>query len=496
VVKQRLRLASVSPALLAVYTEDGMNLDQLMAFTVGPDHARQEQVLEAVQKFYSKEPYTICRMLTEGAVRASDRRAQFVGAEAYEDAGGVILRDLFNADEGGWWQDVRLLDRLVMEKLEREALAVRAEGWRWIDAMPELPYGHSYRLRRLHGEPEPLSDEERAAREALQAEYDALEAACESVDEIPEETDQCLSEIETALQSFEERPLAYDPAEVAIAGAFVSIDGSGWLSVQRGFVRPEDEPKVESVDEDGGVHNGGTVHDGADLNSPTRSAAAGSMLDDNVSAEEPEDEGVRPLPDRLVTELTAHRTLALREALANDPDLAHLAALHALTLRLFHRYGLDSCLEIEPKSALFGAHAPGRGETASAQAIETRHAAFAERLSREPEALWGALAALDADSRQALFAHAVALTVNAVQETYNRRMKAMGHADRLAEALKLDVAEAGWRPSVESYLGRVTKGRILEAVREARGERAAQRNASLKKPEIAAAAERLLDGTG
>jgi ParB family chromosome partitioning protein len=37
VVKQRLRLASVSPALLDVYAEDGMTLNQLMAFSVSPD---------------------------------------------------------------------------------------------------------------------------------------------------------------------------------------------------------------------------------------------------------------------------------------------------------------------------------------------------------------------------------------------------------------------------------------------------------------------------
>jgi ParB family chromosome partitioning protein len=52
VVKQRLRLASVSPALLDVYAEDGMTLDQLMAFSVSPDHERQEQVWEAIQRSY------------------------------------------------------------------------------------------------------------------------------------------------------------------------------------------------------------------------------------------------------------------------------------------------------------------------------------------------------------------------------------------------------------------------------------------------------------
>ena len=36
VVKQRLKLAAVSLRLLDVYAEDGMTLDQLMAFTVNP----------------------------------------------------------------------------------------------------------------------------------------------------------------------------------------------------------------------------------------------------------------------------------------------------------------------------------------------------------------------------------------------------------------------------------------------------------------------------
>jgi ParB family chromosome partitioning protein len=253
VVKQRLRLAAVGPRPLDVYAEDGMTLEQLMAFTVSPDHERQEQVWEALQRSYSKEPYAIRRMLTEGAVRTSDKRAQFVGADVYEEAGGVILRDLFQSDEGGWWQDAGLLDRLVADKLAREADAIRAEGWRWVEAMPDFPYGHSYGLRRLHGAAEPLTDKETAARDALKAEYDQLEASCEGLDEIPEETDQRLAEIETALAAFEHRPLVYDTDEVARAGAFVSIDGSGQLRVERGFVRPEDEPPVEAVEQGTGA---------------------------------------------------------------------------------------------------------------------------------------------------------------------------------------------------------------------------------------------------
>ena len=69
-------------------------------------------------------------------------------------------------------------------------------------------------------------------------------------------------------------------------------------------------------------------------------------------------------------------------------------------------------------------------------------------------------------------------------------------ADRLAHAVGLDMVEAGWRPTVDSYLGRVTKPRILEAVREAKGEQSAQLIDHLKKADMAKEAERLLDGTG
>jgi ParB family transcriptional regulator, chromosome partitioning protein len=98
-----------------------MTLEQLMAFSVTGDHTRQEQIWDNVSRSSFDEPYQIRRMLTENTVRASDRRVRFVGLEAHEHAGGLILRDLFEADDGGWLQDVPLLDRLVIEKLETEA---------------------------------------------------------------------------------------------------------------------------------------------------------------------------------------------------------------------------------------------------------------------------------------------------------------------------------------------------------------------------------------
>lgn len=486
VVRQRLRLAAVASKLLDVYAEDGMTLDQLMAFTVNPDHVRQEQVWDALQRSLGKEPYQIRRLLTEGAVRASDKRALFVGAAAYEAAGGTILRDLFESDDGGWLQEPALLETLLADKLKRDADAIRAEGWKWIEAAPELPYGHTCGLRRLRGSELPPTEDEVAARDALQAELDQLEAKYAEADEIPDEADQRLSEIETALAAFEERPVVYEPDEIARAGAFVSVDSAGVLHVERGYVRPEDELPAATADSED------------DDTGPERTTGLGtdSDPDDEHSADDPEEEdGLRPLSDRLMSELTMHHTLALRDAIAQDPDVALRATLHALCLKLFYRYGFETCLELEAKCVLFG-NTAGLADGPSARAIDARNKHWADQMPKDAADLWDVLADLDGDSRQALFAHCVGLTINAVHQAYDRRPKALLHAGRLAAAVSLDMAAAGWTATVDGYLARVTKARILDAVREAKGDTAAERIASFKKADMAKEAERLLDGTG
>jgi len=357
VVRQRLKLAAASPKLLELYVAEEMSLEQLAAFCVTEDHARQEAVWDALTHAYNKEPHTIRRMLTEGAVKNSDRRAIFVGVESYEAAGGVVLRDLFSNDNGGWLQDVALLDKLAREKLAHEAERIRADGWKWSEVSIDFPYGHTNGLRRL--------------------------------------------------------PVNYEP-----------------------------------------------------------------------------------LSERLVTELTTHRTLALRDALANEPTVAFQAMLHALCLGAFYHHTSHSCLEITAKSQGFGAQAPGLAETASARTIDARHDQWAKQLPEEPADLWDVLTRLDDDGRSALFAHCASLSVNVVKESWNRRPDALQHGDQLARDVKLDMVAAGWTPTVENYLGRVPKVRIVEAVREAKGEKSARLIEPLKKADMAQEAERLLAGAG
>ena len=53
------------------------------------------------------------------------------------------------------------------------------------------------------------------------------------------------------MEAIEARPLDFDPDEITRAGAFVTLERSGQLSVCRGYVRPEDEPRAEVVTDDG-----------------------------------------------------------------------------------------------------------------------------------------------------------------------------------------------------------------------------------------------------
>ena len=128
VVRQRLRLAKANPMLLKAYEDEEITLEQLMAFCLTDDQNRQEQVFNAIQNHWNKGPDAIRRMITETSVASDDARALFIGLDAYQDAGGFVLRDLFDEDEGSWLQDVPLLERLVAEKLEGEAekFALRA----------------------------------------------------------------------------------------------------------------------------------------------------------------------------------------------------------------------------------------------------------------------------------------------------------------------------------------------------------------------------------
>jgi len=495
-VRQRLRLASVAPSLLEVYGDDGMSLEQLMAFTVNEDHARQEQVWEQLSQAYQPSAHQIRRLLTEDAIPASDRRVQFIGLDAYVEAGGYVMRDLFSSDQDGWLQDPALVEQLVNAKLTTIAEEIGAEGWKWVEAAIDLPYGCERGKRRITGTTVPLTDDEQSKLDALVEEYDGLGEQYQDGGDLPDEVDARLTEIDAAITALTQRPVTYDPEEQARAGAFVSLSHDGRLRIDRGYVRPDDEPASEGADDD--------ESQAAGIASIGPTVSVGGQVQTGEQADD-EDDAIRPLPDRLVSELTAERTLALRDALAKAPDAAFLALLHALCLSVFRSHVQAGCVQIGVAQAWLGNAAPNLRETAWSQSIQQRHEQWADRLPSEPDELWSALAAMAHEEQMALLAHCVSLGVNALFEAtkgYDGRISAHGVAQRIAAAdalagvVGLDMAEAGWAPTVDNYLGRVTKPRIIEAVREAKGDATAVLIEHLKKGDMAREAERLLAGTG
>ncbi len=106
--------------------------------------------------------------------------------------------------------------------------------------------------------------------------------------------------------------MIYDPTDIARAGVFVSIDNEGVVSIDRGYVRPEDETPVADADAETAADGETADEDEPEVSGPRVVINVGGTP---VESEDDEDDAIKPLPDRLITELTAHRTLALRNAL-------------------------------------------------------------------------------------------------------------------------------------------------------------------------------------
>lgn len=478
IVRQRLRLGAVSPVLMSIYRAGDLTLDQLMAFAVCEDHARQEQVHEGLT--WNKSASMIRQAMTERHVRASDRRARFVGAEAYAEAGGTILRDLFTEDGGGWFEDVALLDRLASDKLASLAEEVQtSEGWAWVEAA--IDYPHASALRRVYPHPAERSEEDTEIINSIRDESDALIEGLVDDEDIPAEVEARLAEIETTLAAFGE-DFVFTPEEIAGGGVFLFLGQDGQVRIERGFIRPAEDASERIEEDDDG--------EGAVQTEEGEAAAEPSSSDDQEDCDI-----LAPLSERLIADLTAHRTAGLADRLAQEPDVALCTVIHALVLRSFYvGEAAATCLEVRTVLTFLPAHAPGIEESMAGRAIAERHDTWARQIPVDIGDAWAFVVGLDVDSRMSLLAHCASLSVNAVQ-TWERRPRVQAHADALAGAVSLDMT-VYWTPTAASYLGRVTKARIAEAVSEGVSPEAAERIKPLKKGEMADGAEQLLSRTG
>jgi len=473
VVRQRLRLGAAAPELMAAYRAGALALDQLMAFCVSEDQNRQRQVFEQLGEY--RPVHAIRRAMTEAKVAVGDRRVRFVGVEAYEAAGGGILRDLFTEDGGGWLEDVVLLDRLVGEKLTGLADEARGrEGWKWAEAALEYPDLSAF--GRVYPVAVERSEADAAEIAALSEEYDGIVSEAGD-DGLSPEADARLEEIDKALQAFGP-DFAYAPEARARAGVMVMLGHDGLARFERGLVRAEDVP--------------------ADPPSPwSEEEAADDGADGGAQAgADAPDEGGAALSDRLLIDLTAHRTMGLRDAVQADVNAALATVVHALVLQVFYPgYGVWTPLQLRLTTTGLERLAPGVDDGPAGRRVRDRCEAWGARLPERPQDLWGVVAALAPSDQLDLMACCAGVGLYAVRDPHDRRPGALAQAETLATAVGLDMTGT-WSATAASYFTRVAKPKVLEAVTEAAGAQEAARIAGFKKADMAEAAERLIEGKG
>lgn len=488
-VQRRLKLSALSPKLLALYREDGINLDQLMALTLSDDHAVQERTWFDAQP-WDKTPAALRRRLTVGEVEAAGSAlVRFVGIDAYEAAGGVVRRDLFDDEQSRFLSDPALLECLAGEKLKALAGAVREEGWKWVEARLSVdsqalrqfaPCGHVNRKPTAAEQEELDALDRRAAELAQQAQ--ALDDAPEWSPDEAEMIDLEEQDIAARRKAIHEALKTWAPEQMTHAGVIVTIGRDGDIEVMRGLVRDEDRKAIAA-----------TVR--------SKGATDHRVPADDPGDDEPHSASSSAAPERrapgcseaLTRRLAAHRTMALQAMLAQNAAVALASVVHVFVLRTF---GADypreaSALQVSPQLSAYALEAAADDLKTSRAwlAVQQAKESWQVRLPEQQGEWFGWLLGLSQAELIDLLALCSALTANALPTA-----GAAGSANAIAAALGLDMAD-WWEPTAERYLNHVPKAQIVAALKEAGPELAGGGVEAMKKDALVSAAASRLAGT-
>jgi len=484
VVQRRLKLANVSPRLLADYRAEAVTLDQLMALAITDDHAAQETAFYDAPT-WQRNPSQLRDRLTEREIDAYRHPlVRFVGLDTYGAAGGGVRRDLFaEGDAGVYLTDAALLERLAQDKLAGIAAEVKDEGWAWVDATPAVTHADLHAFQRAPRERREPNKREAARIEKLQAKMqeiaEAVDAAMDADDE--DKADALQEEGESLgeqLQALEDGLQDYGANVKAAAGAIVTIDRNGEAVIHRGLMREAEAKALRTLER---------------LRQGFSSEGEAENDDEGEDDEQPK---TAAMSDRLAQRLSAHRTAALQIEVARHPQAALAAVVHGMVQVVLQesRYGrsrdsLPLGVGLKVQDRLEGM-APDWPEALAAVALRELQQVAGEALPEDSAELFAALLAKPQDELVRLLAVCVASTVDVVTP------RATPHQPgaELAQAVGLDMA-AWWQPTAEGYFKHVSKAVILDAV-GAFAPESVTRLAKLKKADIASEAERLADGTG
>ncbi|HKY91762.1 MAG TPA: ParB N-terminal domain-containing protein, partial [Nevskiaceae bacterium] len=447
VVQRRLKLCTVSPRLIDAWRADEVSLDQLMALAITDDTSAQEAAwFEAPD--WDRQPHAIRRKLTAGEPdAATDRRVAYVGLDTYVAAGGTLRCDLF-AEHGGYILDVPLLDRLVREKMEAQADALRAEGW---GAVHLVSSGNGINLDfecvRLRPSKRDATEAEVAETAQLRTRLDEIDTKLDAEEDEESIDAQALYDerdrIDERLEDLEDGRLEYTPEQMSAAGVVLALDHDGGVRCERGVV-----PRTEA-----------TKH-------------LGDVDDDTRPQRVKPERGVHS--EKLVQALSAHRSAALQAVLADNPRFALVGLLATMVPRVFGSWNRDSGLRItlSPSVDELKRKAEDLVESKALQRLSDIHTDWNTRLSvgdasgddedqgaSDPTIDW--LVAQDMETLLSLLAYCVATSVDL---TVARESTVKARA--FTKAVGLDMAD-WWEATASGYFAHVSKARTLAVVKEA-----------------------------
>jgi len=228
-VYQRLALAGLPEPVLDALAAGEISLGTAKAFTLSDDEALTLSLLDQV-KCQAVSESAIKNALHPDAIKATDRRAKFIGLEVYEAEGGAVTRDLFSDEV--FLASPALLDRLFAEKLDAaRADLVETQGWAWAEARSEAWLNYyeldQMKLARLYPIEGDLTEDEAEQYEEL--------ADLANGGVLDEDGEARLAELQAILDG------DYSEDQKAHAGCILLVNGSGKVEVTAGLVRPDDK---------------------------------------------------------------------------------------------------------------------------------------------------------------------------------------------------------------------------------------------------------------
>ncbi len=451
IVKQRLKLASVSPKLLELYRQGEMSLEHLEAFTLCNDHEKQETVWSQLNH-WQKKSRQIKAILTEQKISSEDPRIKFITLAAYKKAGGQLERDLFS--EESYLTNIELVEKLLRDKIIEAAKEVEAEGWAFVEVSPEYEMEFTQQYGHIWPEPVELSKKDAERLKTIENEIEHLEDIYNDA-ENQDELDKKLDALEIEQEQLVAKTEAFTDMQKAKAGAYVSYR-HGEIHISRGLVEKK------------------------------------GLTSDHKKEPKPK----KVISDKLLERLTAHKTLALQDALSSSPQIAFDLMLTEMVHETFSTYLSThfSCFHLHMDSVSFPSDDESLEKNIAAVKREQALENWAANLQLNDETtLYDAISSMKKDQKMKLLAFCFAGSLDAVQhpKTHVSQNK-QDMIDGLADLLQLDMTQY-WKPSAKLYFNHIAKDNILNAVKEVKGLEVADALKKLKKGDLAIAAEKRLE---